>query len=85
MVFPISWMNTPRPNLPEMYQRALLSQPHPHPRAPIPSLCSVTICSRLSAFRGDSGVWRKDQEGPTLPRSQLNCWGAQGNPRVLLC
>lgn len=36
MVFPISWINTLRPNLPEMYQEALLSQPHPHPRALIP-------------------------------------------------
>lgn len=31
MVFPISQINTLRPNLPEMYQEALLSQPHPHP------------------------------------------------------
>lgn len=31
IVFPISWINTPRPGLPEMYQEALLSQPHPTP------------------------------------------------------
>lgn len=36
IVFPISWINTMRPSLPEMYQEAQLSQPHPHPRALIP-------------------------------------------------
>lgn len=36
IVFPISWIDALRPSLPEMYQEALLSQPHPHPRALIP-------------------------------------------------
>lgn len=37
-----------RPNLPEVYQEALLSQSHPHPQGSDPSLYEITISSSLS-------------------------------------